>query len=766
MPVDIFPLAFFGLAAWLVNPAIFLAGAGLVSLPIIIHLLNKRKFQIVDWAAMEFLLDADKKNRRRVRLENLILLLLRCLAVFLIGMLLARPFLPSSITAGLLDAAQYERIVVLDDSLSMQVRQGNDATWDTAKKQLIDLVRGLANQPSNNTLTLITTSNPQQRLFNATNLGKNSVDEIVVALEKLEATDGVAQFDQTLQELEKYLASQPANVNRVLYLLSDVRARDWVGGEDNLNRPTKLLERISKNCAGTFVVDVAEAEDRNVTITDVRPEGTLVAGVTSRMDVTIANPGSTEVRDLKVRLTTGDSLPLTQEIDRLAAGESQAVAFSVVFSVDEQSEAGLLPPRQVKIEVQTAKQGEDDRLAADSVVYFPARVVPGIPVLLVDGDPSADYGKSETFYLKRALSPKGGTPSGIAVEIATEQELEALQLSKFQVIVLCNVYRLGEKTAEAIANLEKWVQNGGGLVIFPGDQGDEQFFDEHYFKDGNGLSPFKLDAIRGDETELTWVKMRMEKASHPVLQVFAGQNNPFLDNVKTFRWWHAILKKEQLNKDVSVLARYNDADDSPALVEKPFGKGRVIAAAIPADADWANWTTDPSYLITMQELVRYLNGDRGSQGMLRVGQPLQQPLDLSQYEIDATLMGPKERKVQLQAVADATVPNGTEGTIWTVGYQDTNHQGFYNLKLTRRDGPTEQVLFAANVDPTEGNLRRADFETLRKEMGEKVQILSGGQAAALGKLGDTSELWWYLLFGVAGVLGIEQLLAWWFGRRR
>ena len=63
--------------------------------PILIHLLNKRKFKIVDWAAMDFLLDADKKNRRRIRLENLILLLsLRCLAVLLIGLLLARPFIP------------------------------------------------------------------------------------------------------------------------------------------------------------------------------------------------------------------------------------------------------------------------------------------------------------------------------------------------------------------------------------------------------------------------------------------------------------------------------------------------------------------------------------------------------------------------------------------------------------------------------------------------------------------------------------------------
>src|SRR5262245_46092455 len=99
------------IAATTVNPWLFIAVAAAVSIPIIIHLLNKRKFKIVDWAAMEFLLDADKKNRRRIRLENLILLLLRCLAVLLIALLLARPFVPTSMAAGLIEAAQFERVV-------------------------------------------------------------------------------------------------------------------------------------------------------------------------------------------------------------------------------------------------------------------------------------------------------------------------------------------------------------------------------------------------------------------------------------------------------------------------------------------------------------------------------------------------------------------------------------------------------------------------------------------------------------------------------
>src|SRR3954462_14426165 len=65
--------AFFGL--WATTPAV---GAAAVSVPIIIHLLNRRRFKVVTWAAMRFLLAAQKQNTRRLRLEQLLLLLVRC----------------------------------------------------------------------------------------------------------------------------------------------------------------------------------------------------------------------------------------------------------------------------------------------------------------------------------------------------------------------------------------------------------------------------------------------------------------------------------------------------------------------------------------------------------------------------------------------------------------------------------------------------------------------------------------------------------------
>src|SRR3954463_5366686 len=79
------------LAVGFVTWSFFWAGLAAVSIPIIIHILNRRRFKTVTWAAMDFLLRAMKKNRRRLRFEQWVLLATRCLVVFLLGMALARP---------------------------------------------------------------------------------------------------------------------------------------------------------------------------------------------------------------------------------------------------------------------------------------------------------------------------------------------------------------------------------------------------------------------------------------------------------------------------------------------------------------------------------------------------------------------------------------------------------------------------------------------------------------------------------------------------
>jgi hypothetical protein len=102
----------------LLNPALAIGGAAVAS-PILIHLFSKRRLRRVRWAAMDFLLEAYRKNRRRIRLEQIILLVLRCLAVLLVALMVMRPLLRSGALGALSGLrGRTERIIILDDSYS------------------------------------------------------------------------------------------------------------------------------------------------------------------------------------------------------------------------------------------------------------------------------------------------------------------------------------------------------------------------------------------------------------------------------------------------------------------------------------------------------------------------------------------------------------------------------------------------------------------------------------------------------------------------
>src|ERR1700694_399741 len=114
------------------NPGFLAAGAALVSAPIIIHLINRMRFKRVRWAAMEFLLKSQKRNRRRLIIEQLLLLALRCLLV-LLTVLLASRYLGFSFA--FLEPQNTLHVVVVDDTLSMADHWRQDGrTQDTFRE--------------------------------------------------------------------------------------------------------------------------------------------------------------------------------------------------------------------------------------------------------------------------------------------------------------------------------------------------------------------------------------------------------------------------------------------------------------------------------------------------------------------------------------------------------------------------------------------------------------------------------------------------------
>lgn len=757
------------LASWLFNPVMFWVGLAAVLSPVIIHLLNRRRFRIVDWAAMDFLLDADKKNRRRVRMENLILLLLRCLAVLLLGLLLARPFLPSQL-AGLLGQSQdFQRVVLLDDSLSQQVAIGNQTAFDLARDRLKQLLQSLASDDGNDWLTLYLTSQPDDPVIANEPVTGDSLNSLIARVDELPCSQSVAAYDQALLEIGGFVEDSRSTANKVVYVFSDMRRRDWQGdsGEDQENAPHRLLASLAETTPNTFLVDVGSPLEENLTITGIAVDDLLVADTVVRFQVTVRNHGDTTAEDVQLRFRVDDGQPQTGVIASIPPGETGTVTFRHMFQFDREAFAELDVQDQLlgntlnaRVRVDVVQQGATrDFLLADSEHFLAARVLKGLPILIVDGDPSPVEERSESYYLQGI----GLSGTGLLVDTATVGELETVSLGKYRVIFLCNV---DEASSDRVNALRQWVSDGGGLVFFPGDRVRASTFNQTFYRDGRGLSPLRLESAEGDATRGNWVFMELQDAAHPAFRV-ALDEDVGMGQVEVFSWWRTAIADSEEAARIATPLRLSDPDGSPAMAEKTLGDGRVITFAFPADADWTMWAAHPTYVCVMWDMVNYLVGNQSGASRESVGQTLTRLVDLTLHEQDVSLTDPGEEKIQSQAYPLDDTREGAESSLYQVEFPPLALRGFWKMELQRRDGQADPVLYAANVNPDEGDLRRIDVLSLPDAyFGENTRLVSADDLILQNETGTSNEIWPQLLLILAGILCLEQLLGWAFGRRR
>jgi len=757
--------------SWFFNPWMLLGGLAIAS-PILIHLLNKRRFKIVEWAAMDFLFEAEKKNKRRVQIENMILLALRCLAMLLVALMLARPFLPSDVIGAFAQTRQLERIVVIDDSLSQRVLVDSMPSMQKTKESVKELLRGFAS--SNETedwVSVWLTSDPNQRLIDYKPLTESSLPEILQVIEQIECSDQVADYGTSLGELDRYLQGQRENVGRAVYLYSDLRQRDWkpLANQDAEAAPKSIAKRIGENSVGTFVVDTGSDQDNNLAITDIRPDGLLVTDKTVSFLVDVTNFGTKTVNEISVLFQVNDSQAEYETIGVLGPGKTETLIFNYFFNrpapadllAQDNDKRSRIRNFRIRAEIDRQSLGEDlqrDQLIEDSSRFYAARILEGIPVLLVDGDPSAISERSETHYLQSLDVP--GT--GLAMTDVTVSELETVSLADYQIIFLCNV---DEASPDRVEELKKWVEEGGSLVFMPGNRVRAGTFNDAFYREGEGLSPLKLDRMAGDPTMSRWVNFEPDPQIHPALKIILESDATSLGKIDVFSWWTSEVDKNLIGKSIEVPLRLTDKDNSAAMVDKTLGDGRVIVFAIPGDGDWTMWPSSPTFAPVMIDLIDYLLGQAKQASTILLGDAIRQPIDLSAFNNRATLKDPAEESVE--AVAKPVEGSNKDAIIQEVSFEDSGRAGFYDLKFQRHDGGTESTLFASNYDPQESRLDRlAPTEQEDFFAGEKLQLVSGEELASQSVSGSNTEIWMQVLMILFAVLVTEQLLAWWWGKKR
>lgn len=554
------------MASFLTIPLMFWLGLIAIASPIIIHLLNRRRFKIIDWAAMDFLLIANKKNRRRIQLENIILLILRCIAIFLVGFLLARPFFPND--SNLLgNNQQFERIVVLDDSYSMNVRIGNTTVFQKAKDKIKEFAQVLAKDKSTNTLSIYLASDLDNPAITQIDATEETLTEIHDAIDELRCSDFSANYDEGLRAMVDATSGREGK-NRVFYLVTDLREKDWwySSQSEDGNPAQNLLKDVADNTPlGCYVVDVGQEATgtANLAITDIRPASSLSSGRPNSFSVTVTNFGTATVQNVRLEFYKTETAVADLEIiSEIKPGVANAVtrSFPVKYSLEEPDEFEDLDSianktsfwkawAEVKVDDVSA-----DLVEVDSKRFYAAKVKQGVSVLIVDGDPSAIEDRSESYYLRRAIRPVDSV-SGFLPTVVGISELSSVDFSKYQIVYLCNVDELSQSQLET---LEDWVGTGGSLVFMLGDQINESVFNRQFYFDpekaksnlenktvsdrarlqgGSGLSPIQLIAMKGDVNQEKWVKLVISEISSPITRIFEGQGNAAVSLVNFYSWW-------------------------------------------------------------------------------------------------------------------------------------------------------------------------------------------------------------------------------------
>ncbi|MCB9865115.1 MAG: hypothetical protein H6816_00540 [Phycisphaerales bacterium] len=477
----------------------------------------------------------------------------------------------------------------------------------------------------------------------------------------------------------------------------------------------------------------------------------IVTGVEATLTAGIGNFTTHELPRVDLDVAVAQQPAATVQVQHVTAGATSPAAVPVAFP-----QAG---DQVVHVEI------APDNLVVDNARDMAAHISEAVRVLVVNGEPSADPYLDEVALLNTALRPEGDVFSGVQVDTIEDAALEATRLDEYDLVILCNLYRVSEPVADA---LQTYVSAGGGLLIFLGDQvSDPVLYNATLFRDGEGLLPASLQALVAAPEG--GAKLAAGDWRHPVVQVFAGEDNPFRQRIHFTRYYatepavsdEADAGDAPRRPSARVLARFDDAEQTPALIERPYGAGRVMLFPSTCDLEWNDWARDPSYVVTIQEMVQYLARASASGETVRVGEPIRMALDPSRFDAEAKVRGPgypQEDETEITAVAG-------DGGGLQLRWELTNRAGIYTFLLHERSGGQVVRRVAVTLDPQESDLRPAQEDELRPVFGAlpvdyRVGIPERDDAADVGR----REVWPIVLVGALVVLMLEQFLAWRFGR--
>ena len=686
-------------------------GLTALAVPIVIHLLNRRRFRRVPWAAMRFIKVSVEQNQRRMKLEDMLLLLLRCVLVALLALLVARPVM-EGLTG--VPGSKVAAAIVIDNSASMGPREGEGSRLQLAREAARAIVDRL---PQGSSVAVSGAFRPDEATADR--------DLTLARIGNVPQTHRHADLLLALEEAARALEGQSA-AEKELYLVTDGHAEEW-------GSFSAMEARLRELAVGTRVhlVMVGTPAQGNLGISRLAPAAALPAvNQPFRIDVDVTNYGESPALGVPVRLLV-DCQPVGEPwvIEQLNAGSSESATLYATL------------PSAGSHRVTVALEGDGVPFDDERTVII--RGVDEVRVLLVDGDPGTEARESETFFLRHALAPVSDEMWGVypvkpSIVLASDLANEAL--GRYHAVVLANVADIPLAFADRLAT---YVEAGGGLVIFPG---------------GN-LRPESYNTLLHSKHALLPISFTESDGSGArARSVVPTETNPLgLDGdlLAAAKFLQAV-GVEAGDRDHRLMLRYDDG--SPALIESEFGLGKVFVFTSTADLAWNDFAIRPAFVPFVNRLLGGIVQNRGSSLNVEVGEPLRHRLDAALAGREATVFEVGDP----EALGQLTRLSGVEGSS-LLEFDECHRGGAYQATV---DGRPDPLLFAARPSVRESSLALLGGEQVDR-LGESVSVVSwtaGSSAADLGAHRNGSELWWPILMIVLALAAIEIVLAQWFSR--
>ena len=741
------------LAIGLISPLFLWAGAGLVSVPILIHILNRRRFKVVQWAAMEFLLKAIQKNRRRLRFEQLILLATRCLVLLLLGLALSRPIgCEQSSLADLAGQKSGLHVFVINNSYSMGYeadRAEAKTHLDQAKLIAKTLIHRLSS--GGESVAIVTASSPARAFLASPIYDLRAAEDAVDRIEQSYAATDEAGALQIARDIGRHESSVD---NKNLYLLDDSTRVAWLSQPDALHAIGRDLADVYKSNITHF--NLGKPNQWNQAIVDLKPVDSLI---TTRFGANFL----VDVRGYGV-CPTDPRVSLKMDGLSIPPGETTVKASpapSPLTVPDNNLTAGP--------HILSAAIASDNRLPVDDRRYRIVNVIDQLKVLIVEGERGVS-GQGSGAFLDAALNPTlpggEGQPkrsSYVATERVSDLEFGNKVLTDYRCICLCGVGQIQESQAD---QLEKYVQQGGTLMIFMGDPVTAENYNATLYK--HHLLPGPLTrriTVSGDGNPRRF-DFNPRRPLNRLLQDFQDQEDTGMESADIYSYWQMDLpansSAERVLNFLPPDGTKNGNEDA-AITVSSVGLGQVVFYATSADpsGDWTTFMPHPAFPALMHMLLLGTVSDGDNWMNLSVRQPLMIPPNMQMTTSPSLKDADQvEYPLEMRAIAD---PHSVFYGQFAYQSQPLEKPGIYLLSTG-----SQNFKIAVNVPALEeADVRTVDDAQVKSALGNIDMQMEGDSAPAIAAAeSQGKDLGWAVMMAVLVLAALECLMAMRFSHHR